>query len=71
MTFRTFYEIVRKENENIKNVEHFEKSKPGFLRIEYYPNVNVITNDIINIDPKAKHIPMDDVKDIEENEVRF
>jgi hypothetical protein len=69
MTFRTYY-TVNTVGEEIENVESFE-SNGDFLRIEYYPNVDWITNDVIHREPEVKHIPMDAVIDIEEREVRF
>lgn len=69
MTFRTFYTVYT-ENGDYENVESFEE-QGSFLRIEYYPKQDIITSDIIRIKPDAKYIPMSDVIDIDERQVRF
>ena len=70
MTFKTFYTIMRTHDESIDSVEKFETTD-DFLRVWYYPDVQIITRKIIRLDPTVIHIPLDHVREIEEHEHRW
>ena len=70
MSFRTFYTVVT-TNKDYENVEHFNRQGDGFIRIKYYPVRDVITNEIININPEVKQIPVENVVEVQEREIRF
>ena len=69
MGFRTFFTVNTNSN-TFENVESFRKEN-GFLIIEYYPDINCITNDIFRLDYDTKYIPMENVIDIDARDVRL
>jgi len=68
MGFRTYY-TINTESRSIENVESFEKDGE-FCKIEHYPNVRCMTEDVLLIQPEKKYIPMELIVDIDEHEYR-
>jgi len=69
MSFRTFFTVYT-EHGKYEPVESFERVESTY-RIDYYPNQDIVTNDLININSTTTYIPVENIVEIESHEHRM
>lgn len=70
MSLKTIYTVETKDK-TYENVEYFKDLDNGFMRIEHYPNEQILTEDVlVSIKAKVKQIPIEKVIEIKEREIR-